>query len=197
MVRRTGCAPVICCCKRWFWLAALSTMLYSCAPGADLPPTPHFVVQAYVLGAGDTVRITTFGEQDLTGQFRVSDNGQLDVPLLGQVKAGGLTVNGLSQAISKELMQKNLFRDPHVSVEVVSYRPVFILGEVVKPGEYPYEPGMTVLRAVAIAGGFTYRAVIDRASILRVEGEHGIETRAGRGTLLQPGDVVSIFERVF
>ena len=194
---RAGTAPGIRRRLGRLWLAAAAVMLWGCAPGADLPPTPHAAAQAYVLGAGDTVRVTTFGEQDLTGQFRINDSGLLDVPLLGQVKASGLTVSGLSGEISLTLRQKNLFRDPQVSVEVVTYRPVFILGEVAKPGEYPYEPGMTVLRAVAIAGGFTYRAVNDRASILRVEGEQGIETRAGRGTLVQPGDVVSIYERVF
>ena len=194
---RAGRAPGICRWPEWFWPAAVSLMLWGCAPGSDLPSTPQGAAQAYVLGAGDTVRVTTFGEQDLTGQFRISDSGVLDVPLLGQVRAGGQTVEGLSQEISAQLKRRNLFRDPHVSVEVVSYRPVFILGEVAKPGEYPYEPGMTVLRAVAIAGGFTYRAITDRASILRVEGEQGVETRAGRGTLVQPGDVVSIYERVF
>ncbi len=82
-------------------------------------------------------------------------------------------------------------------VEVIAYRPVFILGEVSKPGQYPFQPGMTVLTAVAVAGGFTYRAVEDYASVLRNTGDKPVEGRAVGATLLAPGDVVTIYERVF
>jgi polysaccharide export outer membrane protein len=82
-------------------------------------------------------------------------------------------------------------------VDVVSYRPVFILGEVSKPGQYPYQPGMTVLTAVAVAGGFTYRAVTDYASILRTADGHAVEGRVPRNMLVQPGDVIDIYERHF
>lgn len=168
----------------------------SCAP--NLPPLPPAPDTAYRLGPGDQVRIITFGEQQLTGDFRVSDGGTLSVPLIGTVRATGLTSRQLADAISAELKRRKLFQDPSVVVEVTAYRPVFILGEVSKPGQYPFQPGMTVLTAVAVAGGFTYRAVEDYASVLRNNGGgKPVEGRARGATLLAPGDVVTVYERVF
>jgi polysaccharide export outer membrane protein len=92
-------------------------------------------------------------------------------------------------------VQAQLIRDPSVSVEVSAYRPIFVLGEVNKPGEYPYQPGMTVVSAVAVAGGFTYRAVEDRASIVRSSEGKAVEWRAERQTYVRPGDVITIYER--
>jgi polysaccharide export outer membrane protein len=169
----------------------------SCAPGGDLPPLPPLTDTSYRLGPGDQVRIITFGEQQLTGDFRVSDSGMIAVPLLGPIKAGGLTSRELSEVLAAELKRRKLFQDPSVTVEITEYRPIFILGEVSKPGQYPYQPGMTVLTAVAVAGGFTYRAVKDEASVLRNEGGTPAAGLATGATLLKPGDVVTIFERRF
>ena len=169
----------------------------SCAPGGDLPPVPPPSDTVYRLGPGDQVRIITFGEDQLTGQFRVSDSGTIAIPLLDTVKASGLTSQELATNITNELKRRQLFRDPSVAVEVVEYRPIFVLGEVNKPGQYPYQPQMTVLTAVAIAGGFTYRAVRDDASVLRDTKGQPVEGLAMRTTLLQPGDVLTIFERNF
>ena len=113
------------------------------------------------------------------------------------MRASGLTTTELQDVIAQALIKRNLFRNPSVSVEVTEYRPVYILGEVSKPGQYPYQNGMTVLSAVAIAGGFTYRAIDDYASIVRLEGDKAVEGRALRQTLVQPGDVVTIYERRF
>jgi polysaccharide export outer membrane protein len=172
-------------------------LVTSCAPGGELPPLPPTADTAYRLGPGDQVHIITFGEQQLTGDFRVSDSGTMSVPLIGAVKASGLTSRELAESISDELRRRKLFRDPSVTVEVIAYRPIFILGEVNKPGQYPYQPGMTVLTAVAIAGGFTYRAVQDYSSVLRNSGGQPAAGRATGATLLEPGDVVTIFERNF
>ena len=90
-----------------------------------------------------------------------------------------------------------MFKQPSVAVEVVQYRPIFILGEVKKPGQYKYQPGMTVLTAVAIAGGFTYRAVEDTFSVVRTASGKTIEARASRQSLLETGDVVTVYERHF
>jgi polysaccharide biosynthesis/export protein len=169
----------------------------SCAPGGDLPPLPPLADTAYRLGPGDRVRIITFGEQQLTGDFKVSDSGVIALPLLRPIEASGLTSRQLADVIAAELKRRNLFRDPSVVVEISDYRPIFILGEVSKPGQYPYQPGMTVLTAVAVAGGFTYRAVKDDASVLRNEGGAPAAGLATGATLLQPGDVVTIFERRF
>lgn len=184
---------------QWGKAAAALACLWasSCSPGSGLPPLPEESYSGYRLGINDEVRVITFGQEQLTGQFRINDRGQLAVPLLGSVPADGLTTAELEHSIEQLLKKKDLLQNPSVSVDVITYRPVFILGEVAKPGQYPYQPGMTVLTAVALAGGFTYRAVTDYASILRTADGHSVEGRVGRGVLVEPGDVVDIFERRF
>ncbi len=178
-------------------LTLAAAALAACNPGGNLPVLPDTHATAYRLGVGDQIRIITVGDTELTGDFRVNDAGDIAVPLLGTVHAGGLTTGELEQRISKSLIDKQLFRDPSVAVEVLSYRPIFILGEVNKPGEYPYQPGMTLLTAVSVAGGFTFRAVTDYASVVRSDNEHAVEGRVGRQSFIQPGDVITIYERVF
>jgi len=173
-------------------------LLTSCAPGANLKPLPADQAGgAYHLGTGDQVRVITFGGDQLTGEFRINDSGNIAIPLLGSVHAAGLTTAALGDTIATDLQKKDLLKNPSVSVEVIAYRPFFILGEVTKPGEYPYEPGMTVLTAVSIAGGFTYRAVTNYASIIRTTPTDAVEGRVDRQTLVKPGDVITIFERRF
>lgn len=176
---------------------ALLALLAACRPGGDLPPLPVPASAPYTLGPGDQVRVITFGEQTLSGQFSVEDSGSVAIPLLGPVAAAGLTTRQLADRIGTQLRAKNLIRDPSVSVEILTYRPIFVLGEVNKPGEYPYRPGMTMLSVVALAGGFTYRAVEDTASVVRAEQGRPVEGRVGRDAPLLPGDVVTIFERNF
>lgn len=174
------------------------SLLAGCAPGRNLQPLPDMPPSAYRLGAGDQVRIITFGEDQLTGTFRVSDGGSIALPLLGSVPAGGLTPSELGQEIANDLKQKKLFRDPSVSVEVSEYRPIFVLGEVKTPGQYPYRPGMTVLTAVTVAGGFTYRAIDDYASVVRLtDNNTATEGLVKRQSYLMPGDVLTIYERRF
>ncbi len=183
--------------SRWLPGLLLCAALSACAPGSGLPPLPAASDTAYHLGAGDQVRVITFGEDTLTGEFRLSDSGNIAVPLLGTVQAEGLTTGQLASRIETDLKQRNLFKNPSVSVEILAYRPFFVLGEVNKPGQYPYQPGMTVLTAVAVAGGFTYRAVESYASIVRDEGKHAMEGKVGRSTVVEPGDTITIFERRF
>lgn len=171
--------------------------LSACAPGSDLPPLAASAPAAYTLGTGEEVRVVIFGQTQLTGLFTVNDRGNISVPLLGDVPARGKTTDQLAQTIATELEQRKMLNNPSVSVEIAKYRPVFILGEVKKPGQYPYEPGMTALTLAAIAGGFTYRAQTDYMSVLRQEDGHAVEGRAPRGEELQPGDVVTVFERYF
>ena len=166
------------------------------APGASLPPLPRADPSIYALGSGDQVRILTFGEQQLTGDFRVDAEGDIALPLVGNIHAAGLTPKQFETAVARALSQSRLYRNPSVSIEVINYRPIFILGEVARPGQYPYQPGMTVLTAAAIAGGFTYRAVVDRFSIVRTKGTISAEGLASRATTVQPGDVINVYERV-
>lgn len=180
-------------------LAALAGTQAACsAPGAGLPPLPDATRSAYRLGPDDQLRVTVFNDPRLTGEFRVSDSGALALPLVGTVRAAGLTTAELERGIEREMQRKNLFRDPSVAVQVTQYRPIFVLGMVERGGQFPYQPGMNVLTAVAVAGGFNYRAVQDVVSVTRI-GDDGraMEYRAPRDALVQPGDVVNVFERRF
>jgi polysaccharide biosynthesis/export protein len=172
--------------------------LAACGTPADrLSPIPDAGSTDYLLGPGDQVRIITFGGEQLTGEFRVNASGEIALPLLGNVRAAGLTSKQLEAAVVAALKRSQLYKDPSVSVEVIAYRPIFILGEVAKPGQYAYQPGMTVVTAVAVAGGYTYRAMDDVASIVRTVHGHAVEGRAARQTYVEPGDVITIYERHF
>ncbi len=184
-------------------LALLALCLAACGRNAgDLPPLPEVPEAAYRLGAGDQVRILVFGEDALSGEYRVNDSGRIAMPLLGSVRAAGTSIAELERAVAGGLKQAGMLRDPSVAVEVMAYRPIFLLGEVNKPGQYPYQPGMTVVTAVAVAGGFTYRAVDDQAAIVRIyeagsPHARAVEGRASRQSFVQPGDVITIFEKRF
>lgn len=171
--------------------------LTACSGLGSLPPVPQTSEADYRLGAGDQVRIITFGDEQMTGEFRVKDDGSISLPLIGAVKAAGLTTTQLQSEVSDELTNRNLYRNPSVSVEVIAYRPVFVLGEVAHPGQFPYQPGMTVVSAVAIAGGFTYRAIESEVSIVRTVNGKPVEGRASRDTPVRPGDVITVYERSF
>ncbi len=179
-------------------LLALALALAGCSsPGSSLPPVPEAAAGPYRLDTGDTIRMIVFGQQDLTGQFIVGDNGTVAVPLIGIIPARGATASELGQRVGEALVSQNLLVNPSVSVEVVEFRPFFILGEVRQPGRYPYIPNMTALTAVAVGGGFTYRAQEDLFSITRVADGRAVEGRAERDTLVRPGDVITVFERNF
>ena len=150
--------------------------------------------KAYRLGSGDKIKVTVFGHADMSGEFSVAGNGSVSLPFVGSVKAGGLTINELERVIVRRLTPDYL-KNPRVSVEVLNFRPFDIIGEVKKPGSYPYRSGMTVINAVAMAGGFTYRAKENGFRIKRA-GSGRSET-AQRNTAVLPGDVIEILERWF
>lgn len=167
------------------------------APAQDsAAPSATRTVTEYTLSSGDQVRITVFGQADLSGQFEVDGAGTVSMPLIGQVNVEGLTVPQLENRIS-ELLADGYLINPQVSAEVANYRPFYILGEVRNPGEYPYTNGLTVMEAVASAGGFTYRA---RKSIVYVRGaDAGAEESVAltATTPVRPGDTLRIGERIF
>jgi polysaccharide export outer membrane protein len=183
-------------------LLGLGVAVSGCMPDSDLPMLPPPSNATYQLGAGDQVRVITFDVPQLTNTFTVGDDGTIAFPLVGTVDAAGLSAKALASTISGELIQKDLMPNPSVSVEIAQYRPISVLGEVNRPGQYPYQPGLTMLGAVALAGGFTYRAVESYATDIRPQGagESGGGTIKGRiegDTRLEPGDVVTILERYF
>jgi polysaccharide export outer membrane protein len=167
------------------------------APGSGLPVLPRAAAGAYRLGAGDGLTIRIYDQPQLSGNYEIDDSGMVDFPLLGLVRAGGLTTAGLSDAIGGALKAKNLILNPEVAVEVSKYRPFYILGEVTTPGQYPYRPDMTVLTAISIAGGFTYRAEQDYVGITRETGSEPVQYRAQTFALAAPGDVITVYERRF
>jgi polysaccharide export outer membrane protein len=178
-------------------LVALSGCATLEAPGAGLPALPPPPGGPYQLGAGDTLSIRIYNQAQLSGTYQVDDSGMVDLPLLGLVKAAGRSTDGLSAAIAMGLEDGGLILHPSVAVEVSTYRPFYILGEVNTPGQYPFRPGMTVLTAVSIAGGFTYRAEQGYAGVTRVTGGTPAPYRATLFALAQPGDVITVYERRF
>jgi polysaccharide export outer membrane protein len=175
-------------------------VLSGCAGPEDLPPLEQEgpPSKGYRLDTDDLLRITVFNQAQLTGDYRVGADGTISMPLIGEVSARGQTTGELEQTLVKRLsVEKNLLVEPSVNVQIEAYRPFFILGEVRNPGQYPCPYDTTVLSAVAIAGGFTYRAQTDYVSITRRIGSQPAERRASRDSVIQPGDVIYVYERYF
>jgi protein involved in polysaccharide export with SLBB domain len=154
------------------------------------------VASDYRLGAADKVRVTVFGEDKLGGEFQVGADGAVALPLIGNVAALGLTPLQFQTAVSRALAE-GFLKDPKVSVEVLTYRPYYILGEVKKPGEYPYTNNLTVLNAAATAEGFTYRANTKKVHIKRANSSVEETVPLSASTMVAPGDTVRIGERYF
>jgi polysaccharide export outer membrane protein len=151
---------------------------------------------AYVLGPTDRVRLKVYGEPDITGEYEVDSNGNVSIPLAGHVRAAGLTTRQLEKGIAAAL-SKGIVRDPRVNVEIALYRPFYILGEVKKSGEYPYRVGLTVMDAVATAGGFTYRANEGKVYLRRAGSTVEEIYPLDAPVLIFPGDNVRVPERYF
>ncbi len=152
---------------------------------------------AYKVGQGDRLQVGVFGEPTLTGEYAVDGTGTISMPLLRSVQVAGLTTRQVAQRITTRLRKKFL-RNPNVSVEVTTFRPFYILGEVTNSGQYPYIDGMDVQTAVAIAGGFTPRARQSRVKVTRKDANNRSRTLTLRRTAtLQPGDTIVVEERFF
>lgn len=165
------------------------------APGARVSGAQDLEA-GYQLGVGDRVKITVYNEPALSGEFAISDAGDLSFPLIGDVKAIGRTTTELSRALEVQLGDGYL-REPKVNAEIAVYRPFFILGEVKAPGQYPFSSGLTVFNAVATAQGFTPRAEQKVVHIRRF-GEGQEETfELTPDLMIFPGDTVRIGERFF
>jgi protein involved in polysaccharide export with SLBB domain len=150
----------------------------------------------YRLGPNDRTRIIVYGQPNLTGEFVLDGNGNLAFPLIGNVPASGMTPVELQRAIAAKL-DPDYLHNPSVSVEVASRRPFYVVGEVQKPGSYPYVTDMTVLNAIATAGGQTYRANMGRFYVKRQVDGQVVRVAATQESRLQPGDTVVVRERYF
>ena len=154
------------------------------------------VLQEYRIGPGDRLNITVFGHNDLSGEVQVDGSGRISLPLIGQIMANSRTVTELQEEVTATL-DKDYIINPRVSVEVINYRPFYILGQVNRPGSYAYIEGMTVRMAVAIAGGFTRRADEDVIIIIRANDPEQIELEVTQGGMVLPGDSLEVERRLF
>jgi polysaccharide export outer membrane protein len=159
-------------------------------------PMPVRYDAAYRLDAGDRLRVVVYGQEGLTNTYAIDAGGAITMPLIGSVPARGRTPAGLAAEISAKL-RNGYIRDPSVAVEIESYRPFFILGEVAAPGQYPYVPNMSVESAVAIAGGFSPRARRDSVTLTHTDSSGLSRVVVPLGTALSPGDTVLVGERWF
>lgn len=163
---------------------------------SSLPPLPPMEEGPYRLGAGDRLRLQVFGQNELSQEYLISDSGMINLPLIGSVEAEGQSLQALEEEIARQL-RNGILVDPNVTAEIVAYRPFFILGETKAPGQYPYVPRMTVLTAVSMSGGFTFRADQDQVSITRYVDGQMAEFRADPLAYVAPGDVINVYERYF
>lgn len=174
--------------------AALTALTAACSGAPETSGTaPNDAPGAYQLGAGDVVQIKVFGDDSLSGEQKIDGQGKLAMPLAGNVDAKGLTTDELQERLEAQLGEYR--RDAEVTVSVMEYRPFYILGEVKEPGGYPYVEGMSVVNAIAMAGGYTYRARKNDFVLQREAGQQAM--RAEDGTPLLPGDVITVRERYF
>jgi len=163
------------------------------------PPPPAAALaadRAYTLDSGDKLRIVVFGQDGLSSSYAVDAGGNVTMPLIGAVRARGLTTAQLAQTITASL-RDGFIREPHVAVEIEAHRPFFILGEVTAPGQYPYVANMSVETAVAIAGGFTPRAQKSRVEISRPFQGEIVRSVAPLSATVRPGDTIVVGERWF
>jgi polysaccharide export outer membrane protein len=191
-----------------FTILAMAALCFSAAAHADTPdglrPSETVIVTApqpsvdtdYKLGPGDKVRVTVYNEDDLSGEFQVDGSGYVRLPLVGQVQAAHLTARILEANVEAAFADGYLL-SPRVNIEVTTYRPFYVIGQVNRPGEYPYVSNMSALNAIAVAGGYTEHA-IESTLYVRHEGEveeHAVDP--DEQTRIFPGDTVRVRQSVF
>lgn len=196
--------------SRWKFLVLIGLFLnLAVASGGSIlaQPTANFAgsidaasalpaAASYRFGVADKVRLIVFNEPTLSGEFTVSSAGMLSLPLIGDVPVQGKTSSEVIATVTK-LLADGYLRDPKVNIDILTYRPFFILGEVGKPGEYPYSNGLTVMNAVATAQGFTYRAQKSKVFLKRAGESAEKAYKLTPDLTVQPGDTIRIGERYF
>lgn len=184
--------------RRTLLLGLLALPLTACgASFSDLPLAKEGLADRYTLGPGDTIKVAVYGFDTMTGSYVVSDAGTISLPLVNTVEVGGKSAPELEIAIASLLRSRDLAPNANVSVQVDKYRPFYILGEVQRPGQYDYVPGMTVLMAVSMAGGYTFRANKRDAAVSRTTATGQGKTRLVAESSVLPGDTIIIPEAWF
>lgn len=188
--------------------AVLATLLCACGSAPQTSALPTIAPPASNLGPGDTFEVSVYGEADLSGKYRVAEDGTINFPLVGSVQVAGLTTAAIAMVIRDQLRERKLLRDPHVSVFLLEQtsKQVAVVGAVAKPGSYALASGMTVVQAISAAGGLTAMASGDNSIVTRkIDGQLKrfkvpVEAMAeGRANdfALRPGDIVFVPERLF
>lgn len=150
----------------------------------------------YLLGAGDTIGVSVYDEKELSVEkVRLTDAGTISVPMLGEVKAAGMTLPALEALLTADF--KKYLISPKVTVSMQQYRDIFVNGQVYKPGNFPFQPGLTVRKAVAVAGGFKDRASQSHIAIIHEADETHTPVPVNLGTLVLPGDIITVEESFF
>jgi polysaccharide export outer membrane protein len=186
--------------KTFLSLMALLFLMTACSAAPSMRPVAvHTPVASdqIPIAAGDRVHLTVYEEQQMTGDYVVDDSGFITVPLIGAVQADGQTKRDVQEAISSSLRSKKLYSDPHVTVDVGTTRPFYILGEVNKPGSYAYIPSLDVFSAIAMAGGYTPRASQSGIIVSRVIKGQKIRFYATEDSPIFPGDSITVQQRFF
>lgn len=180
-----------------FWIVLSLAALTSCASDRAAIVGPQVgTVQASAIAGGDKLKVTTFGEDRFSGEFTVHGDGKITFPLFGEIQASGLTPGQLADTIAGRLAPDYL-REPRVTAEVISFRPVYVLGEVARPGQYAYVEGMTMYALVAQAGGFSYRANHKYAYVRRANEQAENRVIVESSTAVLPGDTIRVPQRIF
>jgi polysaccharide biosynthesis/export protein len=178
--------------------ALLASPLAACATSGG--PYAEFSANTatpYRLDAGDEVRVTIYGLDSVNATYPVSDQGTISLPLVATIPVVGKTTPEVEAALTEVLLARDIVKQPNVSVHVVKYRPFYILGEVKSPGQYAYVPGMTVLNAVTIAGGYTFRAKKSKVTIHRRTSAGTVKGGGSPETLVMPSDSIQVDEKWF
>ncbi len=185
---------------RLFIVLFMGSLVLACAGDGPRGTTRQLPAQTevpeYQLGPGDKLRFIVYGEDDLSGEFDVDASGSVSLPLIGEVRAAGRTLRQLEGVVAGKFREGYL-TDPRVNIDVLNYRPYYIVGEVEEPGEFPYTAGMTVLNAIAVAGGYTYRADTNRVFVARPNQGGEVEYPADQSVRVSPGDIIRVPERFF
>lgn len=183
-------------------VVALLASVGACSDGGHVGPSlPASAIGArdllaYQLNAGDKVKLTVFGEPDLSGVFEINGLGRISLPLVGDVQAAGLDLNGLRDAVARRLAEGYL-KKPRVTVEVAGYRPIYVHGEVRSGGEFAYKTGLRLRDVVALAGGYTYRANQNYVVLSRAGTGQDVQVQLPNDLIVMPGDNIRVPERYF
>lgn len=182
------------------WLAGIQAVLLLLLSGLthaqDTPAADADSVSGYQLGPRDRISVTVFNHPDLSGEYVLDGDGRFSMPLIGVVDAAGKTPVELEEVLVNRFRPDYLV-NPRISIEVRNYRPYYLIGEVQKTGSFPYVAGITYLTAIAMAGGYTYRAKKDVVYVIRGNDPEQEEIKLDANEKVQPGDIIRVAERLF